>query len=233
MQMAVFILLISAAFSFCIVPEANGFLNCTEQCAHQLRADLKYCGMQSNYVAELTCKNAAYINYLACLYACNGSGYLSHWLSYSPQSIINYEPEDIKKIAFHRCDSTGILEGPGSITNVDIYIIACENIDTTVDLTSMAFEFLGNATYNGETGAWELDWNTDSYDSQGGYLIMADYLDPDIEGGEGFGMALAMVASQRVPVLSNWGLPTLIILILLSGLIMSYIKFKNRFQECS
>jgi len=233
LQMAVFILLVSAAFSFCLVPEANGYLNCSEECGKTLTSDLAACATYQNEVYRKMCNGGAYMQYGACLGVCNTVGRLSHWLGYYPPGIVIYDPTEIKKIGFQRLDSTGVLQGPAAITNVEIYIIACDDIDTTLELTSMAFDYLGTAVYNGETNAWELDWNTDSYDSQGGYLIMADYLDPETEGGEGFGMILAMMPSQQVPILNKWGLPALIILILLSGLIMIYIKFKNRLKECS
>jgi len=179
------------------------------------------------------CKHGAYMDYGACMGVCNTVGRISHWLGYYPPGIVWPEAAEVVKVGFQRCDSLGFLEGQGPITDVDIYIIACEDIDTTVDLTSMPFELLGSAVFNSETSVWELDWNTSSYDSPGGYLIMANYLDPELEGGEGFGMGLAMMPPQRVPILSKWALPILLILIILSGITMYYIRSRNRLRECS
>ena len=173
-----FVLLIFSALTICFVPPTNGApLNCTAECGGELRTSLKACDGCDTYVEEYMCKHGAYMQYGACMGVCNTVGRISHWLGYYPPGIVFYEPAEIVKVGFQRCDSTGFLNDQGPITNVDIYIIACEDIDTTVDLELMPFELLGAAMFNGDNNTWELDWNTSSYDSPGGYLIMANYLD--------------------------------------------------------
>lgn len=225
---AAFILLAIVAFSFGLTPSAKAWLNCTEECGAELRSDLAACATYTSDWEKYMCNCGAYMAYGGCQLVCNTLGQITNLLGIYPPSIVWYNPGGDDLLGFRRYDSLGFLEGQGSITNVGIFIIANDDIDTTVELKSMAWQFLGNAVFNSETSCWEIGWNTTAYDSPNGYLIMADYLDPTLEGGEGFGMALAMMPVQRpVPALTKWGLSALIALIILSAVIIIYIPFKN------
>jgi hypothetical protein len=122
-----------------------------------------------------------------------------------PAGIVRYAENEAVLLEFGRRDSTGFLVGQGTVTSVELYSLAVEDIDTTVSLDSNVFQFLESGTFNESTNRWEYSWDTGSFDSPTGYFIRADFLDPAAPTGRTSGFVVAAKTGD-IPTLTEWGL---------------------------
>lgn len=202
-KLAIYILVALFALSFFHIANASTVPpTCREVCLN----DLVDCQDDCSWW-DLFCDTDCNVDWIGCNVDCgSGSGGLNYVPTFQPAVII-YEQDATVSFAVGRHDGSGFLEGQGGVTSVLLYVLAREDIDTSVAPFSMAFQGEGDAIFNASTNHWEYNWNTSSFDSPTGYLIRAVFYDPTAQDGEISGFTFAVKnPGQPIPTLSEWGM---------------------------